>query len=308
MFDPQVARLLAEREKARVTPVSSLSAAQARASRAAWRQVTSGVGPDVHQVLERSVPGPGGSIPARLYLPSPARPLPALVYFHGGGWVLGDLDHSDALCRSLCDQAGCLVVNVDYRLAPEHRYPAAAEDAGAAVRWVAEHASELGADPDRLAVGGASAGGNLAAVAALKARDLGGPVIAAQALIYPITDHRFDTPSYQRFAAGPLVSRDDMRWYWAQYLEREEQGAEPYASPLRTEDLRGLPPALIVTAECDPLCSEGEAYGERLRQAGVPATSARYDGMVHGFLSMPALDKGREAVAFVARWLRERLA
>jgi acetyl esterase len=245
---------------------------------------------EMAHVRDRTIPGPVGSIPVREYRPSAdgASPQPVVVFFHGGGWVIGDLETHDRLARRIARDAGCLVVAVHYRRAPEHRYPAAADDAYAATAWVAEHAAELGADPDRLAVVGDSAGGNLAAVVAHMARDRGGPPIAFQLLVYPVIDHSFETDSYRDNAEGWMLTAKHMRWYWDQYLGPDGDGADPYASPLRG-DLAGLPPAHVVTAEYDPLRDEGDAYADALRAAGVDVTLQRADGMWHGFLSVAEL-------------------
>jgi acetyl esterase len=214
------------------------------------------------------------------------------VFLHGGGWVLCSLDTHDQTCRALTRDAGTITVSVDYRLAPDGRFPAAAEDAYAATTWAAEHAGELGGDPRRLAVAGDSAGGNLAAAAALMARDRGGPALAFQLLVYPVLDHRRVTPSHRENAEGFFLTGVHMRWYWEQYLGPDGDGAHPYASPGLAGDLAGLPPAHIVTAECDPLRDEGEDYARRLRDAGVPVEVVRYDGMFHGFFGMAELLPG----------------
>jgi acetyl esterase len=227
------------------------------------------------------------------------------VFFHGGGFVVGDIDTHDATCRGLAKAAHCIVVSVDYRLAPEHPFPAAPEDCYAATVWVADNAASLGGDGARLAVGGDSAGGNLAAVVALMARDRGGPALAHQLLIYPVIDHNFDTASYVENGRGYLLSREMMMWFWGLYLEDASDGSNPYASPIRAEDLSGLAAATIISAEFDPLRDEGEAYARRLGDADVAVTARRYDGMVHGFFAMTAvLDRAREAVAFAAAELR----
>ncbi len=241
---------------------------------------------EVAAVEERSIEGPAGPIGLRIYHPKGEAPHAVLVNFHGGGWVIGDLDTADAQCRGICRGANLVVVSVDYRLAPEHRFPAAAEDCYAATRWVSEHAAEIGADAERLAVGGDSAGGNLAAVVSLMARDRGAPAIAFQLLVYPVTDAALDTQSYADNADGYLLTRDSMRWFWDHYAPTASDRAHPYASPLRAEDLSNLPPALVMTAEFDPLRDEGEAYGRALQAAGVAADVRRYDGMIHGFFAM----------------------
>ncbi len=245
---------------------------------------------EVGAIANRSIDGPGGKIPLRIYTPSSPPEhgdlYPVFVYFHGGGWVIGDLDTSDSACRDVCNLANCVVVSVDYRLAPEHRYPAAADDCYAATCWVAEHATELGTDDSRLAVGGDSAGANLAAVVSQMSRDKAAPAIAFQLLIYPVTDAASDTLSYQENAEGYLLTAASMDWFWTHYIPEPENRFEPYASPARADDLSGLPPALVLTAEFDPLRDEGEAYAELLRQAGVSVEHVRYDGLIHGFFHM----------------------
>ncbi len=256
-------------------------------------------------VENRTVPGPGGDIPVRVYAPASRKPLPVLVYFHGGGWVIGTLETHDAPCRLIAKQAPAIVVSVDYRLAPEHKFPAAAEDCYAATRWAAENAASLGGDPWKIAVGGDSAGGNLAAVVSLMARDRGAAFIGLQLLVYPVTNWSYDTESYRENADGYLLTRDAMVWFWNHYLRDESDGANPYASPLRAASLAGLPPAQIVTAEFDPLRDEGEAYAARLGAAGVKVTARRYDGMIHGFFTLCAVfEQSRMAIAEAATALR----
>ncbi len=240
----------------------------------------------VASIENRKIPGPAGEIPVRIYRPEGAGVKPVLVFFHGGGWVIGSLDSYDATCRELCVGAGCVVVSIDYRLAPEQRYPAAADDCYAGARWVAANAASLGVDARRLAVGGDSAGGNLAAVVSLMARDKGSPAICFQLLVYPVTDADFTTASYVQNAEGYLLTAKSMKWFWDHYTPSAAQRREAYASPLRAADLSGLPPAWVCTAEFDPLRDEGEAYAKRLQQAGVSTTLTRYDGLIHGFISM----------------------
>ncbi len=262
-------------------------------------------GEPVREVRERAIPGPAGDLTVRIYTPFGNRPSPLLVYFHGGGFVLCGLDSHDSTCRALTNTARCTVVSVDYRLAPEARFPAAPEDCYSATRWVAENAAELGGDAARLAIAGDSAGGNLAAAVALMARDRGGPKLVHQLLIYPVTNYAFDTPSYAENAQGPVLTRKMMEWFWGHYLEGEEDGLNPLASPLRASDVSNLPPATLMTAEFDPLRDEGEAYAARLADSGVPTEMIRYDGMAHGFLGMLAnLDRAKEAVATAGRALR----
>ena len=258
-------------------------------------------------VRDLSIPGPDGpetALGVRSYAPpETARgdgDPPVLVYFHGGGWVRGDLDTHDGLCRLLAQTADCVVCSVDYRRAPEHPFPTPVHDAYAATAWVAEHAGVVGGDPSRIAVGGDSAGGNLAAAVTLLARERDGPDIDQQVLLYPVTDHAFDTDSYTENAEGYLLSRASMRWYWQRYLADEMDGANPYASPLRAPDLSGLPSATVITAGYDPLRDEGAAYADRLREAGVEVTHANYPGMVHVFASFPDLDRARDARETIA--------
>ena len=282
-------------------PLAGLSPAEARA-----RQPYPGPPTvQVAQVDDRVVPGPdGGETPVRIYHPAPGTPLPTLVWLHGGGWVIGDLELSDEICRVLASRAGWAVVSVAYRLAPEHPFPAAVEDAHAVLAWVVGEGAVHGLDPARLAVGGSSAGGNLAAAAALVARDRRLPSLALQVLVYPATDFA-DTPSRRAFADGYLLTSDEMDWYARQYLARPEDAAHPYAAPLRCPDLSGLAPAFVVTAELDPLRDEGEAYAERLRAAGVPVTLRRFEGTVHGFVTFAdRLAVGREATAEIVAALR----
>ncbi len=263
----------------------------------------------VAKVEDRTIPGPAGEIPVRVYTPEGEGPFPALVFFHGGGFVICNLDTHDGPCRALANAVGCIVVSVDYRLAPEHRYPAAADDCYAATEWVAKNGAELGIDTSRIAVGGDSAGGNLTAVVTQISRHRGAPSLRFQLLVYPVTDCAFETASYRENAKGYFLTQDMMRWFWEQYLPDAARAAEPYASPLRADDLSGLPPALCITAEYDPLRDEGEAYAAKLREAGVAATTSRYDGMFHGFFGMSAMiDRAQDAVDEAAAALRAALA
>jgi acetyl esterase len=305
-LDPQASEMLQAERALGLPPRNSMSAVEARALPSARPPAPS---EEVFAVEDRELPGPDGDVRVRVYRPSAETNLPALVFFHGGGWVVGSIAQTDATCRTLANRAGCLVVSVDYRLAPEFRFPAGVEDCYAAVKWVAEHPTELGIDPARLAVGGFSAGANLAAVVALMARDRGGPAIAHQFLGYPITDCEFDTPSYLENAEGYGLSRADMLWFWDLYLAREEDRAHPYVSPMRAGDLTRLPPALVVTAEFDPLRDEAEAYARALSAAGVEVRCIRYDGMVHGFMGAAhVLDKGALAIGETAAALRAAFA
>ncbi len=238
----------------------------------------------VGEVIERSVPGPAGEVPLRIYRPQAPGPHPLLAYFHGGGWVIGDLDTADAACRDLCETAGCVVASVDYRLAPEHRFPAAVDDCYAALEWVCGHAKELGGN-GRLAVAGESAGGNLAAVLCLKARDEAGPKIDFQLLLYPVVDHDLSRPSYVDNGAGYILETPTMRWFWEHYCPDPAGRSHPHASPLRATDHGELPPALVMTAEFDPLRDEGNFYAETLAAAGTQVEAICYDGLVHDFFA-----------------------
>lgn len=307
-LDPQAQRVVEAMAKLNLKPVEDSTPEEARES---IRVRTAALGPveEVPAVSDHRVPVAGGEITVRTYSPGGAGPHPALVYYHGGGWVIGDLYTHDGLCRSLANAARCAVASVDYRLAPEFKYPVAVADSYAALEWVAANASRLGIDPRRVAVGGDSAGGNLATVVALMARERGGPPLVHQVLIYPVTDHDLDTPSYVENATGYVLTREAMRWFWNHYLARQAQGRESYASPLRAPSLAGLPSALVITAEYDPLRDEGEAYAARLRDAGVAVELTRYQGMFHGFVRMTGiLDKARAALDEIAGSLRKAFA
>ncbi len=266
---------------------------------------------EMASVEDRTIPGPAGDLPVRVYVPTDAPgPRPALVYFHGGGWVIGDLDTHDGTCRAVAAASGVTVVSVDYRLAPEHPFPAAFDDCVAATRWVADNAAELDVDPGRLAVGGDSAGGNLAAAVALALRD-GGPPLRFQLLVYPVTDGSLSRPSIDENGEGYFLTKDTMAWFWNHYMGDVDCTQEPLASVLHCADgaLPGLPPALVITAEFDPLRDEGEAYAERLRAAGVPCEASRYDGVIHGFFSMgDAIPEGKAAIDEAGEALRRALA
>ena len=304
-LDPQAQAIL---DAGGVPVVHELSPEEARI---ACEAIVDALGepPPLPGVEDRSIPAPHGDIAVRVYTPEGSEPFPALVYFHGGGWVVGSIAQLDITCRHLAIYSGCKILSVDYRLAPEHKYPAAPEDCYAATKWIAEHAVEFGIDAGRLAVGGDSAGGNLAAVVALMARDRGGPPLAFQLLVYPVTDMDFETQSYREYGGtGEVLPRATMEYFWGHYLNDPSEASEPYASPLRAPDLAGLPPALVITAEVDVLRDEGEAYARRLQDAGVPTTLSRYDGMFHAFFQLPSLlDKGMDAVREAGAALREAL-
>jgi acetyl esterase len=267
----------------------------------------------IGKVDERTIPGPAHPIPVRVYTPLGAKDgvLAGLVFFHGGGFVIGDLDTHDDLCRCLANESGCRVVSIDYRLAPEHPFPAAVEDCFAATRYVAAHAGEFGIDRKRLAVGGDSAGGNLAAVVSQLAKGEGGPPLAFQLLIYPVTQlgAPVDTPSMRENAKGYFLEKEGMDWFTKLYCPETRHRSDPRLSPLLCGDLAGLPPAYVITAGFDPLRDEGKAYADKLDAAGVPVTYVNYPGMVHGFFSMRGLiPKAREAVAAAAAAVREGVA
>jgi len=266
----------------------------------------------VASAADASIPGPGGAIPVRIYRPLGSHAgdiLPALLFFHGGGWVFGNLDSHDRLCRALANAARCCVVAVDYRLAPEHPFPAAVDDAIAAITHVVRHASALGVDAQRIAAAGDSAGGNLAAVAALHFRDHGGPRLALQALLYPVTDLRMASDSYRTLATGYVLTAERMAWFARQYLRHAQDALDWRASPLLAASLAGLPPALVVTASHDPLVDEGRLYAERLDAAGVPVQYRCHDGMIHGFMTMAgAIEGGRTAIDETAAALRRAFA
>jgi acetyl esterase len=310
-LDPQAANVLELIVKAGRPPYHQLSPKEARQLFLETRPASTPPAPQIGNVRDVTAEGPLGAIPLRVYRPagaSDSRPLPALVYFHGGGWVIGDLETHDVICRQLTAEAGISVISVDYRLAPEHKFPAAVDDAWAATRWVAAHAADLAVDSARLAVGGDSAGGNLAAVVALLARDAGAPQITLQALLYPVTDVGTEWPSYQTFSDGYLLTAESMRWFIAHYLTSEKEAVDWRVSPLRAPFLRGLPPALIVTAGFDPLRDEGEAYARALRDASVRVDYVCYGGMIHGFIPMGRLlDTGGRAVSHMAASLRQAL-
>lgn len=259
----------------------------------------------VADVQEQQIPGPNGAVAVRIYTPEGTAPFPVLVYFHGGGWVIADLDTYDASCRALCNAVGCIVASVAYRQAPEHPFPAAAEDAYASLQWALRDAERFNGDPRRVAIAGESAGGNLATVACLMARDRGTVMPVHQLLVYPVTNYAFDTPSYQENAEAKPLNAAMMRWFWGYYLPDASQGSNPYASPLQAQDLRGLPPATVITAEIDPLRDEGEAYARRLQDAGNPVVGTRYPGVTHEFFGMRAvLDQAKAAVEVASSQLR----
>jgi acetyl esterase len=303
--NPQMQAILDLR--AALPPMRTLSVSEARAQFKRPRPPGLRID-EVASTADMTISGPGGPLRLRVYTPLGSGPFALLVFFHGGGWALCDLDTHDPTCRNLCAGAGCVVASVEYRLAPEHRFPAAPDDCLA--RWMAGHAAELGGDPARIAVGGDSAGGTLAAVTALRVRDEGGPRLAGQLMIYAPTDLEMPaTPSLVENGEGYWFTSRDMAWLRGHYLNNPSEARHPHASPLHAPDLRGLPPALVLTAEYDPLRDEGERYGARLRDAGVPTTISRYDGVIHGFFTLPGLvDRSDAALEEVSAWLRRIFA
>ncbi|HLZ55573.1 MAG TPA: alpha/beta hydrolase [Ktedonosporobacter sp.] len=307
-LDPQTKTYLDQMAALNMPALSSLPPDVIRQGIAA--QIASApAGEAVAKVENRSIPGPAGEIPVRIYTPEGTGPFPVLVFFHGGGWVICNLDTHDGQCRSLANGAGCVVVSVDYRLAPEHKFPAAPQDCYAATLWVAEHAAEINGDASRIAVGGDSAGGNLTAVVTQMVRDQGGPRLVFQLMIYPGTDFTSQTLSKKENGEGYFLTLEDMDWFEGHYLNSEADKLNPLASPLLAKDLSNLPPALILTAEYDPLRDEGEEYGRRLREAGVPVIVRRYNGLIHGFFGMALIvDEAKRAVQETSQTLREAFA
>jgi acetyl esterase len=295
-LDPQIAQMIDQLDSG-FPAVHEMTGAEAR------RMIKSRFVPPIQPepvalIRDAYVPGPGGDVPVRIYRPD-GDDLPVLIFAHGGGFVFCDLDSHDGLCRSFANLIPAIVVAVDYRLAPEHRWPAAAEDVYAVARWAAGNARSLGGDPARMVVGGDSAGGNLAAVAALMARDRRDLTLAGQVLLYPMMAADFDTESYRLFGRGYYNPRPALQWYWDQYVPAVGDRAHPYASPLRA-DLRGLPPAVVAIAGHDPLRDEGVAFANALAAAEVPVTRRVFEGGIHGFMTMPMLDIARRARAEVS--------
>ncbi len=308
-LDPQARALIERIAAAGAAPPHTLPAPEARR---AYRESRLALAPPpvaVQETRDFSIAGPGGAIGARYYRPLVTKhgeALPAVVYFHGGGWTCGDLDTHDSVCRGIAAHSFCAVVAVDYRMGPEHRFPAAVEDALAALQWMAANASAFGVDPARLVVAGESAGGNLAAVAAIALRD-SALRLAMQVLVYPVTDQAADTDSLRRFAQGYLLTRELLRWYQGNYLRDERDRADWRASPLRAKDHSRLPPAYIVTAGFDPLLDEGKAYAEHLARAGVQVTYECFEGQIHGFLPMAgAIAAAHHAHYRIGQMLRMR--
>ena len=293
--DPQIQGVLDMLKMMNAPALNQQTVEQARQSYAMLEQI-GGAPVPVFKVEDRAIPGPAGDIPVRIYSPEGPGPHPILVFFHGGGWVIGTVPGYDGLCHELTNSVHCIVVSVDYRLAPEHPFPAAPEDCYAATKWVAANAASLNGDPERIAVAGDSAGGNLAAVVSLMAREQQGPRLVLQVLIYPATDYYLpETPSMRENAEGYLLTRDDIVWFAQHYLQAGFDRDDWRAFPLRASNLGDLPPALVITAEYDPLRDEGELYAEKLREAGVSVHLSRYDGLIHGFISMPSISTRAQA-------------
>ncbi|WBQ06439.1 alpha/beta hydrolase [Kribbella sp. CA-293567] len=302
-LDPQVEQWRAKRAADNAPQLYTQTLAEARAADLASIQAGGGEVEPVYHVRDLTMEESG--IPLRIYRPAGDGPLPTLVYFFGGGWTLGSIETSDGVCRRLANLVPCQVITVGYRLAPENPFPTAVHDCHRATQWIAAHAVELGVDVARLAVGGDSAGGNLAAATTLLARE-SGPALAAQLLVYPNTLYGSDTASMRAGDDPFLFNRTSVNWYWKHYLTDDADGTDPLASPLLAASHAGLPPALVITAEHDPLRDEGEFYAEKLYAAGVPTELARYDGMVHGFYTMSGvLDGARKALTDSAAWLHK---
>lgn len=285
-------------------PLSSIAVERARREIEALL-TTHADAPDLATVADTEIDAPGGTVPLRAYYPTDATPLPVLLYFHGGGWISGSLDTHDDLCRELAAAVPCAVVSVGYHLAPEAQFPVPVRDAFTALQWTAAYADDMGFDGDRIAVGGDSAGGNLAVAVALLARDRDGPSIVHQALAYPALDHAFDTASYDEVGDRFLLTRDSVAAYWEYYLRSPLDGYNVLASPLRSADLSGLPPATVITCELDPLRSEGREFARRLREADTPVTETCFEGTIHAFLSFDELSARERGISLLASGLAE---
>ena len=312
---PQLAPLAEGMHGPEAVKMSDMTIEEARTSYLALSAMF-GPGEEVGDVSDRDVPGPDGEVPVRIYTPSEASgPVPVVVFYHGGGWTIGDLDSHDRECRAICNRAGCLIVSAHYRRAPETAFPGAFEDALAVLHWVGEHAAEIGGDPGRIAVAGDSAGGNLAAAVTIAARDGGGPELCFQLLVYPAVDFLGDYASARENSEGPFLTQETMSWFEVQYLGQPKGDtdpsvlADPRLSPLQAEDHAGLPPALIVTAELDPLRDQGSAYARALETAGVPVTLHEYAGMAHLFFQLsPIADDAKALIEECAEALKKAFA
>ncbi len=309
--DPQMKAVLDQLKALGGKPIEKLSAAEARkqpgppdAVKALLKKRGQSIAPQpVAKVEDRTVPGQGGAIPARVYTPDGAGPFPVVVYIHGGGWVIANINAYDASCRALCNDAKCVVVSVGYRQAPEYKFPAAHEDCYVATQYIMRNADQFGGDPKRVAIAGESAGGNLATAVCLMAKARSGLMPIHQLLVYPITNYAFDTPSYRENANAKPLNRPMMMWFFSKYLRTPADGRSPLVSPLRAPSLGGLPPATVINAQIDPLRSEGKAYADRLRAQGVPVCYRLYPGVTHEFFGMrPVLDKAKAADRDAARF------
>lgn len=306
-LDPDVVVLLAAMEQVGGTPVEQATPAVARADAWSWLKYVGDPQP-VSRVVHTFVPSPTAELPTRIYYPEGEGPFPAIVFFHGSGWTIANIEISDAPHRALANATGAVVIAVNYQKAPEHKFPIPLDDAYASIQWVMDHAVRLGLDPAQIGVGGDSAGANLATAACLRARDEAAPMPAFQVLVYPVTDYgeSVDYQSRRDNAEGYLLTSAAMDWFWRQYLTAPEEGGHPYASPVKADDLSGLPPAIVLTAEYDPLRDEGEHYADLMAKAGVKVIKRRYDGMVHAFLWMSGSVRLCEQIfADIARDLRE---
>lgn len=303
-LDPQVQAMLEQMEKAGAPPMHTLSPKEARAAHLARRKAK---GEEVGQIIDRTIPGPNGDIPIRIYYPRQQKDVkwPILVYYHGGGWVIGSIESHDAVCRSLTNGAECIVVSVDYRLGPEHKFPAALEDSFAALEWISEQAESFGGDHTKIAVGGDSAGGNLATVCTIKAKENQSPKVMYQLLIYPSTGVG-PTQSNEENGEGFILTKDLMDWFRKHYLNHPDDAKNPYFSPYLYDDVSGLPSAFVITAEYDMLRDDGKAYANKLAAAGVPVSYRDYPGMIHGFIGMAnVLDQGKRALEDASQALRK---
>jgi acetyl esterase len=308
-LDPDAAAVFKAFQEAGRPPYETVSPAEARELYLKGRVVTNPEPPELKSVHPLAIPSPAGSIAARIYTPIKLRQAgglaPCLVFFHGGGWVIGDLDSHDVVCRKLADEGQLIVISVDYRLAPEHKFPAAVDDAIAATKWVAANAKQFGVDASRLMVGGDSAGGNLAAVVAISARDGNGPAIAGQVLIYPATDFAMTHPSHSEPETSILLTHSVIKWFSDHYLNGSADVHDWRASPARAGTLIGLPPAYVLTAGGDPLRDEGDEYARRLKEAGVPVAYRHFPGQFHGFFTMgKLLQQANVAASEIAVWLK----
>jgi acetyl esterase len=294
---PQIQKVLEVMATLDLKPIEAMTSVEARVQMEAMAASRKAEPLPVARIENRTIPGPAGQMPVRIYWPNAAGIRPAIVYYHGGGHVIGSLDSHDLVARNLCGGAEAVVVSVDYRMGPEHRFPAAVEDSVAALEWVHANAASIGADPDRLGVHGDSAGANLATVVAVIARDRGGPKLRLQSLVYPVADFRMGSESYTKYATGcGVLTADAMRWFRGHYLRTMDDAADWRASPLLAPDLKGVAPAIVIAAECDVLHDEGAEYCERLKAAGVPVERHEYAGMIHAFFGMmPAVDDAMNA-------------